>query len=100
MSGMLRALPDDDDRNNDAYRVQWGYTANGSTNWEHVNNWVTVPWDEVYPREDPGEMQGYSVMFRAPSPTITIFIRAWKKWGTVGKELDANLDAIRLECAR
>ena len=100
MKGMLRALADDDDRNNDAYRVQWGFTTNGSTNWQHVNNWVTVPWSEVFPREEPGDMQDYSAQFVAPSGKITIFIRAWKKWGTVGKELDVNLDAIRLECAR
>jgi hypothetical protein len=45
-------------------------------------------------------MEGYSATFRAPSGKITIFIRAWKKWGTVGKELDVNVDAVRLECAR
>ncbi len=100
MSGMLRALAEDEDRDDDAYRVQWGYTANGSTNWQHVQNWVTIPWDDVYPREAPGTMENYSTTFLAPSGKITIFIRAWKKWGTVGKELDVNLDAIRLECAR
>jgi LysM repeat protein len=100
MKGMLRALADDDDRNNDSYRVQWGFTPNGSTNWQHVSNWVTLPWDEVHPREDPGDMEGYSTTFIAPSAKITIFIRAWKKWGTINKELDVNLDAIRLECAR
>jgi|GEM_PF-3331258 len=100
MSGMLRALADDDDREEDAYRVQWGYTANGSTNWQHVNNWVTIPWTDVYPREEPGQMKNYSTTFVAPSGKITIFIRAWKKWGSMGKELDVNLDAIRLECAR
>jgi LysM repeat protein len=100
MSGMMRALADDDDRNNDAYRVQWGYTPNASTNWQHVTRWVTLPWTEVHPREEPGDMENYSVTFIAPSPKITIFIRAWKKWGTVGKELDVNLDAIRLECAK
>jgi LysM repeat protein len=100
MKGMMRALAEDEDRLNDAYRVQWGFTPNGSTNWQHVSNWVTLPWDEVYPREEPGDMEGYSTTFIAPSGKITIFIRAWKKWGTINKELDVNLDAIRLECAR
>lgn len=100
MKGMLRALAEDEGRTNDAYRVQWGFTTNGSTNWQHVSNWVTVPWDEVFPREQPGDMQDYSATFVAPSGKITIFIRAWKKWGTINKELDVNLDAIRLECAR
>jgi hypothetical protein len=41
-------------------------------------------------------MSSYTATFQAPSSDITLFIRAWKKWGTARKELDANLDAISL----
>jgi hypothetical protein len=37
------------------------------------------------------------VTFEAPSSEITLFIRAWKKWGTAQRELDVNLDAITLK---
>jgi LysM repeat protein len=97
MVGMMRALADDEDREKDAYRVQWGYTANGSTNPEDVRRWVTLPWTKVYVREEPGPMLGYSTIFQAPSDKITIFIRAWKKWGTTRKEFLVNLDAIKLD---
>jgi LysM repeat protein len=97
MSGMMRALADDEDREADAYRVQWGYTANGSTNPEDVQRWITLPWDRVYIREEPGPMQRYTTIFQAPSDKITIFIRAWKKWGTTRKEFLVNLDAIKLD---
>ena len=94
--GMLRALADDQDLEGYNYRVQWGYTTDGSTNWREVDNWVEVPWNKVYPRTDPGEMEGYTTSFEAPSSEITLFIRAWKKWGTAMKELDLSVDDIKL----
>jgi hypothetical protein len=97
MYGMLRALSDDADRLGSGYRVQWGFDPNGGTDWTVVGNWVDVPWDEVYPRLEPGSMQGYEVAFEAPSSQITLYIRAWKKWSTVDRELDVNLDSISLE---
>ena len=96
LRGMLRALGDDVDIEGYSYRVVWGYTADGSTNWRDVDNWVEIPWDRVHPRTDPGRMARYSAEFEAPSDEITLFIAAWKKWGTVQKELDVNLDSIRL----
>jgi hypothetical protein len=94
--GMLRALADDEDRENYSYRVEWGYTVDGSTDWQAVDNWVEIPWDTVYPRLEPGRMKNYSAEFEAPSTQITLFVRAWKKWGTARRELDVNLDNIRL----
>lgn len=94
--GMLRALAGDEDLEGYNYRVQWGYTTDGSTNWREVENWVEVPWNTVYPRTDPGEMKGYSTLIEAPSKEITVFIRAWKKWGTAMKELDFNVDNVKL----
>jgi hypothetical protein len=41
-------------------------------------------------------MNSYTTSFEAPSEMITIFVRAWKKWGTAMKELDVNLDKIML----
>lgn len=97
LAGMLRVLADDEDREGYNYRVQWGYDPNGGTDWTVVDNWVEIPWDTVYTRLEPGTMSVYSTKFEAPSSEITIFLRAWKKWGTVRRELDVNLDAIKLE---
>jgi len=95
--GMLRVLADDIDREGYNYRVQWGYDPAGGTDWQAVTNWAEIPWDTVYPRLDPGEMSSYKTSFVAPSSEITLFVRAWKKWGTARKELDVNLDDITLE---
>ncbi len=95
--GMLRALSNDDDRDGYNYRVQWGYDPDGGTDWTAVDNWVEIPWDTVYTRLSPGTMSGYTGTFEAPSGEITLFIRVWKKWGTVSRELDVNLDSITLK---
>lgn len=95
--GMLRALSDDDDRTGYNYRVQWGYDPTGGTDWTAVTNWVEIPWDTVYPRLNPGTMANYTTSFEAPASKITVYVRAWKKWGTVRRELDVNLDGITLK---
>jgi hypothetical protein len=97
MFGMLRVNADDEDRDGFNYRVVWGYTNDGSSDWEDVDNWVEVPWNTVYTRMDPGKMESYTTYFEAPSGEITVFIGAWKKWSTARKELNVNLDDIVLE---
>jgi hypothetical protein len=94
--GMLRVLADDEDMTGYNYRVQWGYDPAGGTDWTAVTNWVEIPWDTIYPRLEPGTMSAYTVSFEAPSSDITLFVRAWKKWGTARRELDVNLDAVTL----
>jgi LysM repeat protein len=78
------------------YRVQWGYTTDGSTDWTAVNNWVELPWDKIDERTAPTGLLSYSTSFAAPSGRITLFIRAWKKWGNSYKELDVNIDTVSL----
>jgi len=78
------------------YRVQWGYTPDGSSDWTKVSNWVELSWDKIDPRTSPTGLQSFSTTFTAPSDKITIFIRVWKKWGTPYREVDVNLDAISL----
>ncbi len=95
--GMLRARMPDEDICCYNYRVEWGYEPSGGTDWRTVSNWVEIPWDTVYPRLEPGSMDTYTASFVAPSSTVTLFIRAWKKWGTAERELDVNLDAISLK---
>ncbi len=96
IQGMLRE--DMPDRRDDPwrYRVQWGYTADGSQDWQAVTNWAEFPWRNYYPRTSPGAMHSFRSSLVAPSDEITLFVRVWKKWGTTGKELDVDLDGISL----
>ncbi len=98
-SGMLReavAHPAEDPYR---YLVQWGLAADGETDWRKVEHWVDVPWHLIYLRTAPGPMQDYAVRFVAPSSRVTLFIRAVKKWGTVGRELNVNIDEVKVVLA-
>lgn len=100
IAGMMReeaAHPDEDPYR---YRVQWGYAPHGWLDWTLVTNWQELPWDAIYTRTDPGAFLTYRTTFVAPSSRVTLFIRAWKKWGTTGRELDVNLDAIALRACQ
>ena len=89
--GLMReeaAHPDEDPYR---YRVQWGFapTSAGS-----VTNWTELSWNEISLRTAPGPMTQYTAKFVAPSDKVVLAVRAWKKWGTVQRELNVNLDAI------
>lgn len=96
LRGMLRVLEGDPDIANWSYRVQWGYTSGDNPDWQIVANWQDMPWDTIYPRLVPGAFLSYRAPLVASGDTITLFIRVWKKWGTVERELDVNLDNISL----
>jgi LysM repeat protein len=95
LAGMREREPD---LNEDPYRyrVQWGYTADGSTDWQQVTNWTELPFDKIDERTAPTGLESHSVKFVAPSGSVTLFVRVWKKWGTAYKELDVNLDSLSL----
>jgi hypothetical protein len=97
LHGMLRVMANDPDREGYNYRVQLGIAPYGGTDWTAVDNWVELPWDTVYTRLEPGTMSETVAVFEAPSKRVTVFVRAWKKWGTGERELDVNLDAITLK---
>jgi LysM repeat protein len=79
------------------YRVQWGFaSAAPGANEKNIANWAELPWDTIYPRETPGDMASFSGKLVAPSQSILIGVRAWLKWGAPERELDVNLDAIKL----
>lgn len=96
IAGMMREEPLHSEEDPYRYRVQWGYAPDGELDWTKVTDWQDLPWETVYARTDPGEYLTYSTTFVAPSSQVTIFIRVWKKWPTVGREIDVNLDAITL----
>lgn len=96
LKGLMRERTPDTNEDAYRYRVQWGYTADGSTDWTTVTNWAELPWDKIDERTAPTGMESFTGVLKAPSAKITLFIRVWKKWGTAYKELDVNLDAISL----
>ncbi len=96
ISGGMRERNPDPNGDKYRYRVEWGYTSDGSTDWTQVANWVELPWDKIDERTAPTGLETSSATFTAPSSKATIFVRVWKKWGSPYRELDVNLDAISL----
>ena len=78
------------------YRVQVGWSAGRNANWQTVTNWKDVGWDTYYQRLSPGAFLNYSTKFMAEDDYVTLYVRAWKKWGVAEEEIDINLDGIAL----
>jgi LysM repeat protein len=94
LRGMLRGTGPEDDPYR--YEAQWGFNPGFDTRWEVVGNWSGMNLGEIFPRTEPGALGGFSTRFVAPSDTVVIFLRGWKKWGITDEEMDFNLDAISL----
>lgn len=95
MYGLIRSTEGTEHESQWNYRVQVGFDYSGGTDFNAVTNWVEVPWHE-YPRLKPGKMQSYSQAVTATSNKLTVFIRVWKKFPTIGQEGNINIDAVSL----
>jgi hypothetical protein len=100
MHGMLRSLWGDPDPISWGYTPQIGIDQAGSTDWSTLaaEDWTDIPWDNVYPRTEPGEeLDSYCMNVKAESSSLTLFIRLWKKWPTAGREVLLNVDGITFD---
>jgi hypothetical protein len=95
LAGLLREEASHPGEDPYRYRVQWALEE-GAADWMHVAAWRDQPWDTLYLRREPGAFSTYGTRLFAPADSATLFIRAWKKWATSGRELDVNLDDITL----
>ena len=80
-----------------SYVGQWGYAQGaqpGCSNWDSVSNWQTLPWGHVDYRESPTKMNSFTYVIFAPSDTLTVYFRAWKKWAIGAREMLLNFDDL------
>ena len=97
--GLVRSDEGSIEASNYGYRMHYAIDLAGNEDWQKVESWVELPWDEQ-PRTAPASSTGYeikseTVEFTATGNSVTIFFRAWKKWADHG-EGNFNLDAVRL----
>ncbi len=78
------------------YRIQWGVDYNGGTDWEAVDEWTDVGWDEQPLEANFYVMGTYSTTIEARSEKLTLFIRGWKKWPTYTNSGLYDVDGISL----
>jgi hypothetical protein len=93
--GMVRSTEGSEKKSSYNYRLQVGYDYDGGTDWQAVTEWRQLDWPE-YERLSPGKMQSYAYGVTPTGDKLTVFIRLWKKFPTVGQEANINLDAISL----
>lgn len=95
-AAMMRERRDHSDEDFYRYMVEWGYSKDGGTDPTQMDFRERVPLEHIYLRTAPGQMQPFSARFKAPSETTTIWIFALKKWATLERELDVNIDNVVL----
>ncbi|MBM3188426.1 MAG: hypothetical protein FJZ90_06860 [Chloroflexi bacterium] len=93
--GMVRSTEGSEQQSSWNYRVQVGFDYDGGTDPWAVTDWWEMSWPE-YPRLSPGRIQSFARGVTATSNKLTVFIRVWKKFPTVGQEANINLDAVSL----
>lgn len=93
--GMIRSseVSEIDSRRN--YRLQVGFDPKGDTDPNAVTEWTEIDWPE-YDIKSPGAIQSYARGVTATGDTMTVFIRLWKKFPTVGERVEVNIDAVSL----
>jgi hypothetical protein len=95
MRGLVRTNTGDVEQTSYGYRLEVGFDLNGGQDWETVEDWVELPWDEQLRVQDSFRFDSYTTRLTAKSDKLTVFIRAWKKWADSG-EGDYDVDAIQL----
>ncbi len=97
MNGQIRSAFGDISASNYGYRMQYAIDWAGGTDWTTIpsEEWVELPWDEQLLDGDNMFFLDYSAEVVPPTEKITLFIRAWSKWGD-GLESQYTLDALSL----
>ena len=97
--GLLRVSEVEDPIHLDdwSYVGQWGYSQGASPDcsaWNGVDNWQTLPWGHVDYRESPTKINSFTYVIFSPGDTLTVYFRAWKKWGIGAREMLLNFDDL------
>ena len=80
-----------------SYVGQWGYAPGANPDcgaWNSVSNWQTLPWGHVDYRESPTKINSFTYVIFAPSNTLTVYFRSWKKWAIGAREMLLNFDDL------
>lgn len=67
---------------NYGYRMQYAIDWDGGTDWQAIpaDEWIELPWDEQLIDGENLFFLDYSTELIPPGDSLTLFVRAWKKW--------------------
>jgi len=96
MHGVIRSNEGNAQASSYGYRLQWGVDYNGGNDWQAVDEWTDVSWDEQPLDAESYTLESYTTTFKATSASTTLFVRGWKKWPTRGSHVKFTVDDISL----
>jgi hypothetical protein len=99
MHGMIRSNEGSVQASSYGYRLQWGVDYNGGSDWQAVDEWTDVGWDEQPLDAVSYTLGGYTTTLKATSASTTLFIRGWKKWPLRGSHVKFIVDDVSLRGA-
>ncbi len=102
LKAMIREEADHSDEDSYRYEVYWGYRV-GSTPITDVAQLTVrqgVPVAGIGLRTAPGHYGAYSTTFVVPSADIVLYVLGLKKWATLEREVDFDIDDVQLRSCR
>lgn len=96
MHGVLRSNEGSVQASSYGYRIQWGVDYDGGSDWQAVDEWTDVAWDEQPLDAESYTLGSYTTTLKATSASTTLFIRGWKKWPTRGSYVKFTVDDVSL----
>ena len=99
MHGVIRSSEGSVQASSHGYRLQWGVDYNGGNDWQAVDEWTDVGWDEQPLDAESYTLGSYTTAFKATSASTTLFIRGWKKWPTRANYVKFTVDDVSLRGA-
>jgi hypothetical protein len=97
--GVIRSSEGSVQASSYGYRIQWGVDYNGGSDWQAVDEWTDVAWDEQPLDAESYTLGSYATTLKATSASTTLFIRGWKKWPTRANYVKFAVDDLSLRGA-
>lgn len=97
LNGAIRITEGDQHLDDWSWVAQWGYQVGADPQcgkWNEVSNWDVFPWGQVSYRETTPKMNPFNKVIFAPTNSLTLYFRAWKKWAIGAREFLVNFDDI------
>lgn len=93
LRGLVRANTPDEEY---GHRLYWDVDYDGGTDWQAVENWVELPWDQQSVMAEAFTFNEYTTIITPTGQSLTLFIRGHSKWPRQS-EANFNLDGLSLK---
>jgi hypothetical protein len=77
------------------HRLYWAVDYDGGTDWQAVEQWEELPWDEQPRVAKSFTIHDYSTVITPTGQSLTLFVRGHSKWQRYS-EANFNLDGLSL----